>query len=175
MKPKIPVMTNRASQSIQVEMTIGFFIAIILGLDAVGSVLRYNDDKQQIYHTIDAMMHINEKDMIECKACARFPMAQSDISVKKSLLMITSYKKIPHTSCWGTQNSNQSNPWEYLSLNFCKMDMKMHPTAINLSTWVPFSTTFKFVGVISWPLASVTGTGTSEPGWLAEPKMAAGN
>lgn len=59
MKPKIPIMTNRASQSIRVEMTIGLFVAII--------------------PTIDATMHINEKDVIECKACARFPMARSDI------------------------------------------------------------------------------------------------
>ena len=80
-------------------MTIGFFVAIILGLDAVGSVLRYNDDKQQIYPTTDATMHINEEDVIECKACARFPMALSDISVEKKLLMITSYRKIPRTSC----------------------------------------------------------------------------
>ena len=88
-KPKIPIMNNRASQSIRVGITTGVFVAIILECNDVASLVnsRYKYNEQQAYPTIDTTMHMDEKNVRECKGCARFPMARIVVSnPKKSLV-----------------------------------------------------------------------------------------
>jgi hypothetical protein len=81
-------MNNRASQSIRAGTTTGVFVAIILRCSDIESLENsgYNNNEQQAYPTIDTTMHIDEKNVIECKGCARFPMARIVVSAKKSLV-----------------------------------------------------------------------------------------
>ena len=85
MKPKIPTMNKRTSQSIRVGTTTGVFVAIILKCNDVESLVNpgYKNNEQQAYPTKDTTMHIDEKNVIECKGCARFPMARIVVSAKK--------------------------------------------------------------------------------------------
>ena len=86
-KLKISIMNNRASQSIRVGTTTGVFFAIILKCNNVASLVnpRYKNNEQQAYPTIDTTMHIDEKNVRECKGCTRFPMARIVVSTKKQL------------------------------------------------------------------------------------------
>ena len=71
-------MNNRASQSIRLGTTTEVFVAIILKCNDVGSLVNtgYKNNEQQAYATIDTTVHIDEKNVKECKGCARFPMAR---------------------------------------------------------------------------------------------------
>ena len=85
--PKIAIMNNRATQSIRVEKTTGVFVAIILKCNEVASLLnpRYRKNDHQAYPKTDTMTHIDEPKFIECKGCARFPMARIVASANKEL------------------------------------------------------------------------------------------
>ena len=82
-------MNNRASQSIRLGTTTGVFVVIILTCNGVGWVVNpgYKSNEQQAYPTIDTKVHIDEKDVRECKGCARFPMARIVVSSKKKSLV----------------------------------------------------------------------------------------
>jgi hypothetical protein len=89
MKPKIPIRINRASQSIRVGTTTGVFVAIILKYNDVASLVNpgYDNNEKQAYPTIDTTKHIDDKNVRECKGCARFPMARIVVSAKKELVI----------------------------------------------------------------------------------------
>ena len=50
----------------------------------------WTPNEQQAYPTIDTTMHIDEKEFIECKGCARFPMARIVVSAKKRTWLVIS-------------------------------------------------------------------------------------
>ena len=80
-------MSKRASQSTRVGTITEVFVTIILKCNNFESLvnLGYRNYEQQAYPTIDAMMHIEEKEFIECKGCARIPMARSIVTTEKEL------------------------------------------------------------------------------------------
>ena len=83
-KPNIPARSDRLSQSILVETTTGVLVAIILKSNILDHFVRpkFNGD-EQAYPTIDTMVDINEKNVWECKGCARFPMARIVVTSEK--------------------------------------------------------------------------------------------
>ena len=113
---------------------------------------------------MDTTMHIDEKNVRECKGCARFPMARIVVSDKKSLvndpvIIGFTYKLLKRPKLQSRQFYKV-----FFNLNF-EIEVITYPTAINLSG-VPFSSGF----VVSW--LSVTATTGTE--WLAEPNIAVG-
>jgi hypothetical protein len=47
----------------------------------------YDNNEQQAYPAIDTTQHIDDKNVRECKGCARFPMARIVVSAKKELVI----------------------------------------------------------------------------------------
>ena len=85
-KPNIPIMNNKASQSIRVGTITGVFVAIILKCNDVVNP-GDKDNGKQTYPIIDTTTHIDEKKVTECIGCARFPMARIVVSAKKKSLV----------------------------------------------------------------------------------------
>ena len=153
-------MNKKASHSIRVGTTAVVFVTRILKCSDVGSLVnpgcKYNG--QQAYRAIDATMHTDEKELIECKGCAR----NCRICQRAWLMTPVSQENFTYKLLKRPKLQLRLSLKVFLKIKF-EINVITYPTAINLSFLYRTCR-------CSW--LSVTATTGTE--WLVEPNMAVG-